>query len=73
MSATTVRRDIKFALVALTVASSSLDVTAFLRLGGLFATITVRFHAAGHGTLTGKVQATFARGKKAKNGGKEKR
>ncbi len=44
-----------------------------VRDGGLFATITVRFHAAGHGTLTGKVQATFARGKKAKNGGKEKR
>ena len=39
MSATTVRRDIKFALVALTVASSSLDVTAFLRLGGLFASV----------------------------------
>lgn len=39
MSATTVRRDIKVALVALTIASSSLDVTAFLRLGGLFASV----------------------------------
>jgi uncharacterized membrane protein YoaK (UPF0700 family) len=39
MSTTTVRRDIKLALVALTIASSSLDVTAFLRLGGLFASV----------------------------------
>lgn len=39
MSATTVRREIKVALAALTIASSSLDVTVFLRLGGLFASV----------------------------------
>ena len=36
---TTARQDVKLALVALTIASSSLDVTAFLRLGGLFASV----------------------------------
>ena len=39
VSAAAGRRDIKVALGALTVASSSLDVTAFLRLGGLFASV----------------------------------
>lgn len=39
MSAPTARRDVKVALAALTVAGSSLDVTAFLRLGGLFASV----------------------------------
>jgi uncharacterized membrane protein YoaK (UPF0700 family) len=36
---TTVSNDTKVALVALTIASGSLDVTAFLRLGGVFASI----------------------------------
>jgi len=39
VSAPVDRRDVKVALAALTVASSSLDVTAFLRLGGLFASV----------------------------------
>jgi WD40-like Beta Propeller Repeat len=41
--------------------------------GGLFATIGVSFKAAGHPTLHGKVQATFAHGRgKAGSGGREK-
>jgi uncharacterized membrane protein YoaK (UPF0700 family) len=38
-SGTMVRTEIKVALVALTIASGSLDVSAFLRLGGVFASI----------------------------------